>query len=138
MVWVIVGAVEGVLEFLDGVEVDSVIDDVRVDYSVGIAFEKRRGVHHLVLVIAELLVGACQFRLLMSFEDLVGLSIARESIRSSNILGSAAAGIACASRVKRNVQAPCKSGDLCLLLDRVGFLVFKLVFKTGNFVSDQK
>ena len=52
-VWVIVGAVEVVLEFLDGVEVDSVIDDIDVNHSVSVAFEERHDVHYLVLVIAE-------------------------------------------------------------------------------------
>ena len=82
---------------------------------------------------------ACQFRLYLSLEGPVGFTIAREFIRSSNIVGSAAAaGRACADRVKHEVQAPCKLGDLHLLLDRVGFLVFQLGFQPGNFVSDQR
>ena len=51
-VWVVIHTVEDVSEFLDGVEVDSVIQYVGVDHSVSIAFEKRCDVHHLVLVIA--------------------------------------------------------------------------------------
>ena len=63
-VWVVVSTVKNVPEFLDGVEVDSVVDDVRVYHSVSIAFEKGREVHHqLVLVIAELPGIAYQFRL---------------------------------------------------------------------------
>ena len=59
---VIVGAVYSVPGFLDGGQVDSVIDEVGVDHSVSIAFEKTRNVHHLVLVIAELPDVASQFR----------------------------------------------------------------------------
>ena len=39
-VWVIVGTVEDVSEFLDGVKVDSVVDDIGVDYPVGVALEE--------------------------------------------------------------------------------------------------
>ena len=60
-VWVVVSAFQSVSEFHDGIEVDSVIDNLRVDRLVGIAFEERRDVHHLVLVIAALPGVACQF-----------------------------------------------------------------------------
>ena len=59
----IIGSVKNVSGFLDGVEVYSVIDDVGVDHSVGIAFEEGRDVHHLVSVIAELLGAAYQLSL---------------------------------------------------------------------------
>ena len=58
---VVVSAVEDVSVFFDGVEFDSVIDDVGVDHSVISAFEKGRDEHHLVLVTAELPGVACQF-----------------------------------------------------------------------------
>ena len=40
VVWVMVGAVKDVPEFLDGVKVDLVVDDTGVDHSVGIALEE--------------------------------------------------------------------------------------------------
>ena len=40
VVRVVVGAIEEVSEFFDGVEVDSVVDDVGVDHLVGSALEE--------------------------------------------------------------------------------------------------
>ena len=40
VVWVVVGAVEDVPEFLNGVKVDSVIDNIGVDHPVGVALEE--------------------------------------------------------------------------------------------------
>ena len=40
VVRVVVGVVQDVPEFLGGVKIDSVADDVRVDHSVGIALEE--------------------------------------------------------------------------------------------------
>ena len=62
-VQIVVGAVKNVSEFLDGVEVDSIVDDVGVDHSVSVAFEKGRVVHHLGLVVAGILGVAYQFHL---------------------------------------------------------------------------
>ena len=97
---VIVGVVEDVSEFLDGVEVDPVIDDVRVDHSVSVAFENGHDIHHLVPVIAKLPGIAYQFHLYLGFESPVGFAMAGEFVRGSDILGSAAAGGACADCIK--------------------------------------
>ena len=71
---------ENVSEFLDSVEVDSAIDDMGVDHSVSIPFEKGPDVHHFVLVITKLSAIAYLFCLELSFEGSVGLAIAGESV----------------------------------------------------------
>ena len=135
-VWVVVGAVEDVPEFLKGVEVNSVIDDVRVDHPVCVSLEERGDVHHFVLVVAELLGVAYQLRLQLGFEGSVCLSVASELLWGGDVLGSADAGGARAGRVEREIQASRKPSDLCLLLDEIGFLVLQLGFQPGDLGSD--
>ena len=109
-------AVKDTPDLLDGVEVDSVIDNVGVDHSVCVALEKRSEVHDLVLVIVELLGIGYQFHLELSHKGPISLPISEKSVQSSNLLQPAAAGGGCAGRVECKVQAPSRSGNLQFLL----------------------
>ena len=89
-----------------------------------------------MLVVAELLGVAHQFRLQWGLEGSVCLSVAGELVWGGDVLGSTAAGGAPTGPIEREVQASCEPRDLSLLLIRVGVLVFQLGFQPGNLDSD--
>ena len=89
-----------------------------------------------MLVVAELLGVAHQFRLQLGLEGSVCLSVAGELVRGGDVLRSTATGGARTGRIEHEVQASCKPSHLYLLLNSVGLLVFQLGFQPGYLDSD--
>ena len=89
-----------------------------------------------MLVVAEHLGVAHQFRLQLGLEGSVCLSVAGEPVRGGDVLGSTDAGGARTGRIEREVQVSCEPSDFRFLLNRVGLLVFQLALQPSNPNSD--